>query len=124
MKQFKKIFKFNLRNIKKNYFSGRYDQMEFNNQKEYKIYLKKGVIKEEGKRLNLDDKKLKELSRKIEVSKKLYRVQYSRSSGAGGQHVNTTDSKATIFVDINSTTLLSDKIKEKIKKNYSSYLSQ
>ena len=120
----RKSVSFRLRSVSVYNFSGRLTQMDFDDQDDYNAFLKMGCRLEEGELENFDKKKLKSLAKNVEISKKLYRVQFSRSSGKGGQHVNTTDSKATIFVDINNTPHLTQEIKNNIKKRYSNYISQ
>lgn len=47
----------------------------------------------------------------------------SKSSGPGGQHVNTTESKVSLFWDFNNSKLINDKQKRLIKKNLKPYLT-
>ncbi|XP_076645390.1 large ribosomal subunit protein mL62 [Halictus rubicundus] len=51
-------------------------------------------------------------------------ITYSRSSGAGGQHVNTTNSKVDIRFQVQSAKWLSEEIKEKLIEKYTTKLSK
>lgn len=48
---------------------------------------------------------------------------YTKSSGPGGQHVNTSDTKAILHWDFKTSTNLNDKQKRLIKKNLSRFVS-
>jgi len=45
-----------------------------------------------------------------------FKFKTSRSSGAGGQHVNTTETKVELIFNINNSVLLSDAEKTKLNK--------
>ncbi|KAL1117252.1 hypothetical protein AAG570_004578, partial [Ranatra chinensis] len=51
-------------------------------------------------------------------------VTYSRSSGAGGQHVNTTSSKVDIRFHIKSATWLNDDVKQKLLEMYKNKINK
>ena len=57
------------------------------------------------------------------VSKEL-EWQFEKSSGPGGQHVNTSDSKAKMTWDIEQTQLLSEAQKVLLKKNLKDHLNK
>ena len=46
--------------------------------------------------------------------------QFSRSSGPGGQSVNTTDSRVEIVFDVSASTALTDAMKERVRGNLGS----
>lgn len=50
--------------------------------------------------------------------------QFSKSSGPGGQHVNTTDSKAKLLWNIETSQLLSYRQKQLVRKNLKNYLNK
>ena len=52
-----------------------------------------------------------------------FRFRTSRSSGAGGQHVNTTETKVELIFDVQRSGLLSEKEKEKIFKKWENRIS-
>ena len=47
-----------------------------------------------------------------------FKFRTSRSSGAGGQHVNTTETKVELIFDIAGSALLSDEEKERFVKKW------
>lgn len=47
----------------------------------------------------------------------------SRSSGAGGQHVNTTETKVELSFNVNATQLLSETEKKKVTEKLSTYIT-
>lgn len=49
--------------------------------------------------------------------------QFSRSSGPGGQHVNTSDTRVQLSLDLGSTTVLTDEQRERVLHMLSSKLS-
>ena len=49
--------------------------------------------------------------------------QFSRSSGPGGQHVNTSDSRVQLSFDIGSTTVLTEAQREQVFQRLSAKLS-
>jgi ribosome-associated protein len=52
-----------------------------------------------------------------------FKFRTSRSSGAGGQHVNTTETKVELVFDVNNSALLSDEERERIWKKLGTYIS-
>ncbi|MEO5654308.1 MAG: alternative ribosome rescue aminoacyl-tRNA hydrolase ArfB [Marmoricola sp.] len=46
--------------------------------------------------------------------------QFSRSSGPGGQSVNTTDSRVEVVFDVSSSTVLSEAMRERVVRNLGS----
>lgn len=48
----------------------------------------------------------------------------SRSSGAGGQHVNTTETKVELLFDVNASALLNEKEKEKFLKKWQNRINE
>lgn len=52
-----------------------------------------------------------------------FKFRTSRSSGAGGQHVNTTETKVELIFDVQASVLLNDGEKEKILKRLKTYLN-
>ncbi|XP_076289287.1 large ribosomal subunit protein mL62 [Lasioglossum baleicum] len=51
-------------------------------------------------------------------------ITYSRSSGAGGQHVNTTNTKVDVRFQVQNAKWLSDEVKEKLVEKYTTKLSK
>lgn len=51
------------------------------------------------------------------------REQFSRSSGPGGQHVNTSDSRVQLSIDLESTTSLTDEQRERVLERLATKLS-
>lgn len=51
------------------------------------------------------------------------REQFSRSSGPGGQHVNTSDSRVQLSIDLGSTAVLTDAQRERVLERLSTRLS-
>lgn len=49
--------------------------------------------------------------------------QFSRSSGPGGQHVNTADSRVQLSLDLGTTTALSDEQRRRLLESLASRLS-
>lgn len=49
--------------------------------------------------------------------------QFSRSSGPGGQHVNTSDSRVQLSVDLGSTTVLSESQRNRVLQRLAARLS-
>lgn len=47
-----------------------------------------------------------------------FKFRTSRSSGAGGQHVNTTETKVELSFDVDDSALLNEKEKEKFLKKW------
>jgi ribosome-associated protein len=52
-----------------------------------------------------------------------FKFKTSKSSGAGGQHVNTTETKVELIFAINESALLSDTEKEKLSKKLAGYIN-
>ena len=52
-----------------------------------------------------------------------FQFKSSRSSGKGGQHVNKTETRISLFFDINNSELLDEKEKETLKKQLKNKLS-
>ena len=52
------------------------------------------------------------VSRSIEIPERELRWRFSRSSGPGGQSVNTADSRVELSFDVSSSTALGDRISE------------
>lgn len=52
-----------------------------------------------------------------------FKFKTSKSSGAGGQHVNTTETKVELVFNINESTLLSDAEKARVFKNLAGYIN-
>ena len=52
-----------------------------------------------------------------------FRFKTSRSSGAGGQHVNTTETKVELIFNIAESSLLDEKEKEKIRQKLNTYIN-
>jgi len=52
-----------------------------------------------------------------------FKFKTSKSSGAGGQHVNTTETKVELIFNINDTVLLSDTEKVKLFKKLGGYIN-
>jgi ribosome-associated protein len=48
----------------------------------------------------------------------------SRSSGSGGQHVNKTESRVTLFFDVNSSDLLTEEQKQRVLLKSAAALSK
>ncbi|MDN6123151.1 MAG: aminoacyl-tRNA hydrolase, partial [Brevibacterium sp.] len=49
--------------------------------------------------------------------------QFSRSSGPGGQHVNTSDSRVQLSIDLGSTTVLTEAQRQRVIERLSAKLS-
>ncbi len=49
---------------------------------------------------------------------------FSRSSGPGGQHVNTTDSRVQLRFDLQGTAALGEPVKQRIRQNHGSRLTR
>ncbi len=52
-----------------------------------------------------------------------FKFKTSRSSGAGGQHVNTTETKVELIFNIADSNLLNEKEKEKVRQKLSTYIN-
>lgn len=52
-----------------------------------------------------------------------FKFRTSRSSGAGGQHVNTTETKVELVFDVDASALLSEEEKEKFAKKWSNRIN-
>jgi len=52
-----------------------------------------------------------------------FKFKTSKSSGAGGQHVNTTETKVELIFNINASPLLTDAEKVKLFKNLGGYIN-
>lgn len=52
-----------------------------------------------------------------------FKFRTSRSSGAGGQHVNTTETKVELIFDVQNSALLSDDEKEKLYLKLGTYMN-
>ena len=48
----------------------------------------------------------------------------SRSSGAGGQHVNTTETKVELVFDVNATALLTEEEKKRFQKKWANRINE
>lgn len=63
------------------------------------------------------------LLKDIIILKEHLEIKYSRSSGAGGQSVNKTNTKADIRFHIDSAKWINDDIKQRLKQEYSSHIT-
>ena len=52
-----------------------------------------------------------------------FKFKTSKSSGAGGQHVNTTETKVELIFEVSESQLLSDAEKVKVFKNLAGYVN-
>jgi ribosome-associated protein len=52
-----------------------------------------------------------------------FKFKTSRSSGAGGQHVNTTETRVELLFDVNSSNLLSEEEKTLVLAKLATYIS-
>lgn len=52
-----------------------------------------------------------------------FKFKTSKSSGAGGQHVNTTETKVELIFDLTASANLSDAEKARVRKNLSGYIN-
>ncbi len=52
-----------------------------------------------------------------------FKFKTSRSSGAGGQHVNTTETKVELVFNLPDTSLLSDAEKERVRGKLAGYIN-
>ncbi len=52
-----------------------------------------------------------------------FKFRTSRSSGAGGQHVNTTETKVELVFDVDASALLSEEEKERFAKKWSNRIN-
>ena len=57
------------------------------------------------------------------IPRDLLSISYTRSSGPGGQHVNTTNSKAVVKLNLKSSTFLQYEVIERIKELYPNYIN-
>ncbi|GAA4422955.1 alternative ribosome rescue aminoacyl-tRNA hydrolase ArfB [Bremerella cremea] len=64
------------------------------------------------------------ISPSIEIPWSELQFSYSRSSGPGGQHVNKTNTKATLKWDIHQTEALSPAIKIRFEKNWGARINK
>ena len=56
-----------------------------------------------------------EITRHLTIPGAELRVEYSRSSGPGGQHVNKTETRVQLRFDLDGSTCLSDDVKARIR---------
>ena len=52
-----------------------------------------------------------------------FKFRTSRSSGAGGQHVNTTETKVELVFDVDASALLNEEEKERFTKKWSNRIN-
>ena len=52
-----------------------------------------------------------------------FKFKTSKSSGAGGQHVNTTETKVDLIFDLTASSNLSDAEKARVRKNLGGYIN-
>lgn len=60
---------------------------------------------------------------KVEIPESDLTYEYARSGGPGGQHVNTTDSRARLRFDLEGTTALTDDVKARLRANRGGWLT-
>jgi ribosome-associated protein len=53
-----------------------------------------------------------------------FKFRTSRSSGAGGQHVNTTETKVELVFDVDASSLLSEEEKAKLQKKWPNKINE
>ena len=80
--------------------------------------MKHGFRTREGEEAHVDPREIQKIAKTLDIDKKMFRVQFTRSSGPGGQHVNTTDSKAMLFVKIDDNPYLDPQIKSRLEKRF------
>ena len=98
--------------------------MDFDDSSDYNNFMKTGSRALDTYHSGVSQKKLKEIGRKLELNKNLYKMKFCRSRGAGGQHVNTTDSRAVLYLDVEKSLYLEPEVKERMMKNYSHLISK
>ncbi|EAS02370.1 peptidyl-tRNA hydrolase (macronuclear) [Tetrahymena thermophila SB210] len=60
----------------------------------------------------------------IQIPKEHLEIRYSKSSGAGGQHINKTNSKAEIRFNIDTAKWIEDDVKKRLKSQYQQHINQ
>lgn len=84
--------------------------VEFSDNSEFKQFLETGVQKKKVKR-KLTDEEIGAYVKNLVIPENELGIKYSRSSGPGGQHVNRTESKATVTFNILKSSVLQDDAK-------------
>lgn len=97
--------------------------VEFSDNAEFKDFLETGIQKKRVKRKLTEDEIEKYLKR-LQIPDTELMVKYSRSSGPGGQHVNRTESKATVSFNIVKSTILEDDAKRVLVQSLASKLTK
>ena len=98
--------------------------VEFTDNQEFKQFLETGVQKKKINR-KLTEDEIKKFIQNFNIPDTELLIKYSRSSGPGGQHVNRTESKATVsfniykssILDKNAKDLLIENLRNKLTKN-------
>ena len=93
-------------------------QMDFEDMDEYHEFMKRGFRTIDGEEGHIDPREVQKVAKTLEIDKRLYRMQFTRSSGPGGQHVNTTDSKAVLFLKLDDNPYLDNKVKKRLEKRF------
>lgn len=93
-------------------------QMDFEDMDEYNEFMRRGFRTIEGEEAHIDPREVQRVARDLVIDKRLYRMQYARSSGPGGQHVNTTDSKAVLFLRLDDNPYLDGVVKKRLEKRF------
>lgn len=64
------------------------------------------------------------ITAKITIPASDMEVRFSRASGPGGQHVNTTDTRVRVHFDLQGTTALFDTVKARLREAYGNRINR
>ena len=97
--------------------------VEFTDNDEFNEFLETGIQKKKVKR-KLTEEEIEGYIKTLNIPETDLVIKYSRSSGPGGQHVNRTESKATVCFNIFKTSVFDENAKKVLIESLSSKMTK
>ena len=123
LKNYINLIPMSLRNTRIQPYSKKTTFVEFSSNQELGEFLKTGTYKQIVHR-KLSEEEVNKYIKQLEIPNEDLVIKYSRASGAGGQHVNRTESKATVMFNVYKSSVLNQSAKDSLLANCASRISK